>query len=166
MRDKLIDIILEVLWPEYIRQYILRTGHTEAHLAEAARAHMQADMIADALIAAGVVLVEPVTFSVGHPDPVGEKGEPGVVGIPAGEWVSVEDALPGDGEYLVRVEFGGRSFTSIASFAHSSQTLSEMERYGIGDKQDFWYADDCEYGVGEQLGVTHWCKFPAPPKEE
>ena len=55
MREKLIGIILEVLWPECIRQYILRTGLTEAHLAEAARAHMQAEMTADALIAAGAV---------------------------------------------------------------------------------------------------------------
>lgn len=89
-----------------------------------------------------------------------------VHGVTVQEWVSVEDALPDDGEYLVRVKFAGRSFTMIASFAHSSQTLNEIVRYGVGDKQDFWYLDDCEYGVGEQMGVTHWMKLPAPPKEE
>lgn len=140
MRDKLIALILEA---QGVRLYYCIVGEVDRifemeYRDSFTRRCIRAELIADALIAAGVVP----------------------------EWVSVEDGLPDDGEYLVRVKFGGRSFTSIASFAHSSQTLSEMERYGIGDKQDFWYADDCEYGVGEQLGVTHWCKFPAPPKEE
>lgn len=83
MRDKLIDIILEAIGYKDLRQLMQQELIPEVLLVETSSAHRKAEVIADALLASGVILNAPVTFSVGHPDPVGAKGEPGVIGIPA-----------------------------------------------------------------------------------
>lgn len=133
MRDKLIEIISAT---EYRKGSKVGNNFQRGFI----------EKIADALIAAGVVLVQPVEFPVGHDDPVGAEGTPGVVQ----EWVSIEDALPEVGKDV------------LMFYSETGQQIVGG-RYEDGD----WYSNtDGEWYTDCIAEPTHWMPLPALPKEE
>lgn len=87
-------------------------------------------------------------------------------GVTVQEWVSVEDALPENGKYLVRCKHMGVPYMDILSFTHDYRSLDKYDWYSLEDKKDFWFDCDAGHGLYIEDGVTHWMKLPAPPKEE
>ena len=145
MRDKLIDIILTILVPEPLYNYSRRVAADYHSILEAELQSRRtlAGKIADALLDECYIFHSDFCIEVELDDPVGEMGEPGV-------WVSVEDALPEEGERVLACDVRG-------GLDYEVWTLRK-------DTEPYWM--DSEYGWHELGSCSHWMPLPAPPKEE